>query len=315
VLDAETLRDTLARIPPQVLLDMVEAAFVAFSEGLAVLPAVGEMSFDDPRGDVHIKYGYLRGGDRYVVKVASGFYDNPSRGLPVSTGLMMLFSQQTGRLQALMLDDGLLTRVRTAIAGALAAKYLAPKEISCIGIVGTGTQARLQLEWLRHVTPCRQAMVWGRDDSKALAYAKELCGKGFDVDVATNLQTLGNHCNLIVTTTPSREPVLLASHVRQGTHITAVGADTPDKQEIDSNIIRNAQCVVADSRSQCAKRGEIAKALQQKRVDIASVIELGAIASGRIPGRQSQTDITVADLTGLAVQDLAIASAVLDTLY
>lgn len=116
---------------------------------------------DNPPGDVHLKYGYIQGDAYYVIKIASGFYENQKLGLPSSNGLMLLFCQKTGELLSILLDEGYLTDLRTATAGAIAAKYLAPRKVNCIGIVGTGTQARLQLRNLKRITDCRNVIVWG----------------------------------------------------------------------------------------------------------------------------------------------------------
>ena len=132
----------------------------------AVVPPVGELVLQDPPGDVHIKYGYLTDDDYYVIKIASGFYENPKLGLPSSNGLMLVFEQKTGELRSILLDEGHLTDVRTAVAGAIAARYLAPSNVSRIGILGTGIQARLQLQYLQPVTSCRDVIVCGRDQLK-----------------------------------------------------------------------------------------------------------------------------------------------------
>src|ERR1700734_1191538 len=118
-------------------------AIVAYSNGEAVIPPVGQLDFEDPPGDCHIKYGYLKHGSTFTVKIATGFWKNPERGLASSNGVVLVFSSQTGELLTIFQDEGYLTDVRTAAAGAVAAKYLAPKEIGAIGIIGAGLQARL----------------------------------------------------------------------------------------------------------------------------------------------------------------------------
>ena len=152
----------------------MEPAFRAFSAGQAVVPTPGELLFENPTGDVHIKYGYIDGGAHYVVKIASGFYENPARGLPSSNGLMLAFSRQTGELAVILDDQGYLTDLRTAAAGAVAAKYLAPAKIGVIGIIGTGMQAELQARLLQVVRPCRRIIVWGRRAEGAANYAQRL---------------------------------------------------------------------------------------------------------------------------------------------
>jgi len=281
----------------------VESALAAYSRGEAVIPPVGEMHLD--AGEVHLKYGYLRGGTHYVVKIASGFYGNPALGLPSSNGLMLLFAQQTGEPVAVLLDEGRLTDARTAAAGAVAAKHLAPQEVRCVGIVGPGIQARLQLEALAAVTSCREVMVWGRRPEAAHAYAAEM--PGWRVRVAPDIDALVERANLIVTTTPADAPLI--GRVRPGTHITAMGSDTPDKQELAAELVARADVVVGDSLSQCRLRGEISQAIRAGLFRMEDALELGDVIGGA-PGRSSDAQITVADLTGVAVQDLAIAEAV-----
>ncbi len=304
------IRRTVAAIPPPQLIEMIEDGFVAHSDGRTVIPPIAEMSFDAPPGDVHVKYGYLLADPCYVIKIASGFYDNPRRGLLVSQGMMLLFDRSTGVPVAVLLDNGYLTRIRTAVAGAIAAKWLAPSDVSCIGIVGSGVQARLQLLWLKAVLDAREAMVLSRSEDRAAAYARDMVEEGFNVGVAADAQELGVKCDLIVTTTPSRRPLLQADDIRAGTHITAMGSDTLDKQELDPRILDRAHVVVADSREQARTRGEIAHALRQRLIDEDDLLELGDVISRKDPGRRSDAEITVADLTGVAVQDIQIAKAV-----
>ncbi len=286
----------------------MERAFVNYSRGLAVLPPVGEMLFRDPPGDVHIKYGYVIGDDYYVVKVASGFYDNPGLGLASSNGLMLLFRQQTGELLAVLLDEGHLTDVRTAAAGAAAASRLAPKELDCIGIVGCGVQAEQQLRYLSQAVDCRRVLVWGRRSAPLKAWIERCADTGFEIDVAAQIDDIVDRCRLIITTTPSAQPLL--QEVRAGTHITAIGSDTPEKQELAPAILAAADIVAVDSRAQCQTRGEVFQALRVGVMGLDRVVELGDIIAGQCPGRQSDAQITVADLTGIATQDIEIARAV-----
>ena len=148
----------------------MKEGFIQYSNGNTVVPPVGELLFDNPPGDVHIKYGYIKGDDFYVIKIASGFYDNLKLGIPSGQGLMLLFNQKTGQLVAVLLDEGHLTNIRTAAAGALAAKYFAPKELKAIGIIGTGIQAKLQLQYLQENNPCRS--VWPAADISATTLAR-----------------------------------------------------------------------------------------------------------------------------------------------
>ena len=290
------------------LMPAIEEGFRRYSTGQVVVPPVGELMLD--RGEVHIKYGYLQGGDYYVIKVASGFFDNPKLGLPTSNGMMLLFSQETGVPEAILLDEGYLTDIRTAIAGAIAAKYLAPSRIERIGIVGTGIQARLQLAYLKGVTPCRDVLVWGRGDEQLSAYQIDMSAEGFNIQTTQEANLLLSQCNLIVTTTPATEPLLKVGNLQPGTHITAVGSDTPYKQELDSQILAHSDLVVADSIEQCLLRGEIHRAISAGALGAETLVELGTIIDGTEAGRADNTQITIADLTGVAVQDIQIATAI-----
>jgi ornithine cyclodeaminase len=285
----------------------IEEGFLAYSRGEVIMPPVGHLQFEDPPGDVHIKYGRRKGDRFFVIKVASGFYHNPSLGMTSSDGLIMVFSAQTGVLQAILLDEGYLTDLRTAAAGAVAAKYLAPKNVRAIGIIGAGTQARMQLDLLRHVTPCRKAVIWARDAKKAAAVQMD----DFEIEVASSTRELASACNLIVTTTPAQAPVLFSSDVQPGTHITAVGADAPGKQELEGAILARADVIAVDARSQCLIYGEAAGAMREKAVAKEKFLELGELIANPSSARTDDQQITVADLTGLAIQDIQIAKVAL----
>ncbi len=290
------------------LLPKLEAGFKAYSEGKAIVPPVGEMLLD--KGEVHIKYGFIKGDPYYVIKVASGFYGNPVMGLPSGNGMMLLFSQHTGSTECILLDEGYLTNVRTAVAGAIAARYLAPKGVEQIGILGAGVQGRMQLSWLKGILSCRKALVWSIDEDELGPYQADMEAGGFTVEATNDVARIAEQCQIIVTTTPSKTPLLMASQLKKGTHITAVGSDTPEKQELDSAILRDADVVVADSIPQCMERGEIFRAIQSGMLKKEKIRELGKVISGLEEGRTSNDQITVADLTGVAVQDINIATAV-----
>jgi ornithine cyclodeaminase len=292
----------------------MEAAFAAYSEGRAVVPPVGELLFEDPPGDAHIKYGYVRGGEHFLVKVASGFYKNPEIGMPSSNGLMLLFDQRTGMPKAVLLDDGLLTDVRTAAAGAAAAKHLARSRVERIGIVGAGIQARLQLEHVARAISCRSALVWGRNRERARRMVEDLRQSNLDIELADSVSELAAKCEVIVTTTPSGTPLLSRECARPGMLIIAVGSDTPEKQELDVGVLAMADLVVADSKAQCLTRGEIHHAIGAGVIDESDIVEIGDIIRGVHVGRGSNDEIIVVDLTGVAVQDIFIAVAVLRAL-
>ena len=298
-------------LPKLDLIEEIEAGFVAYSEGMIVVPPVGELSFESPPGDVHIKYGYIKQDDVYVVKIASGFYANKDIGLPTGNGMMLVFKQSTGQPVAILHDECYLTDIRTAVAGAVAAKYLSPSNVKTIGIVGTGVQARLQLRYLKDIVNCRNVIVWGRNQKALLRYEKEMSVYEYQIKTTTNISDIVEHCQLIVTCTPSERSLINA--VRPGTHITAIGSDTVSKRELSSDVMLQADMIVTDSKDQSRIRGEIYQVLKDGN-SLDSITELGQIISGKIEGRISQEHITIADLTGVAVQDIQISKAVLKNL-
>ncbi|MEX0807384.1 MAG: ornithine cyclodeaminase family protein [Dongiaceae bacterium] len=305
------LQRALAEFDP---IPAIEIAFLAASEGNAVAPPGGELLFDDPAGDAHIKFGYLPNSSHFIVKVIAGYYDNACRGLPSLGGLVMLFDRRTGQPVAILLDDGWLTNLRTAAAGAVAARYLAPRRVRAIGVLGTGVQARMQVEHLQHVTPCRDLIAWGRNPENLARYAAEMTGKGYRVVAADNPGQVAAAANLIVTATPSATPLLLREQIRPGTHITAIGADTADKNELDPAILRAADIAAVDSRLLAGTRGESRRALEAGILAPSDLLELGEIVAEPTLGRRTDDQITVADLCGLAVQDIIIAEAALEAL-
>ena len=307
IVDLQKIKDVLRSIDP---IQEIEDGFIAFSRGNVVVPPVGEMIFEDPPGDVHIKYGFIKEDDYYVIKIASGFYNNPKIGLPSYDGLMLLFNQKTGELISVMLDEGHLTNVRTAAAGAVVAKYLAPKKVNRIGIFGAGVQGRMQLEYLKGIIDCTDVIVWGIDKQELDEYKKEMEKQDFKVETTLQSEDITSTCNFIVTCTPSTKPLIQVDQIEKGVHITAMGSDTPEKQELDSAILRKADRVVVDSIEQVLSRGESYHALKSGMIKKEDLIELGTIIPNKTLHRQSDDEITIADLTGVAVQDIQITKAV-----
>lgn len=310
------LDDIKPRVDIPELIDDIGRGFVLYSEGKVKVPPVGFLHVDEPPADVHIKYGYVVGDDYWVMKIASSWYDNPSIGLPVADGLILVFSQKTGALKTILMDKCWLTDMRTAAAGAVAATHLAPATVDCIGIVGSGTQARMQLELLNGVVDCDRCLVWGRNPDKVGAMIEDLGSSermaGWDIEIhaAGDLDQLTSACNLIVTTTPARSPLITARQVRKGTHITAMGSDDDGKQELDPGILAAADIVVADSIAQCVDHGECLYAVKEGLIAESAIVELGEVIADPAKGRTRDDQITVADLTGVAIQDIQIAKIV-----
>lgn len=309
ILSLDQIKTCLNECTDSELIQIIEEGFIRYSKGDVVVPPVGHLPFIKPPGDLHIKYGYIKEDDYYVIKLASGFYDNPKIGLSSSNGLMLVFSQKTGELLSILLDEGYLTDIRTALAGSVVAKYLAPHRVNKIGIVGTGIQARLQLRFLRSVIDCREVIVWGRSEENLNDYKKDSMLSGFSITTTKNITELARQCNYIVTTTPSKEPLLLTKDIQPGTHITAMGADTPGKQELEASLFGKASIIVADSKSQCIDHGDTFYPIHEKVINKNQIVELGTLISTK-QKRATDTEITIADLTGVAIQDIQIAKYV-----
>lgn len=289
-----------------------EEGFRLYSAGKVLVPPVGHINFGENVGDLHIKYGWIEEDSFYVIKIASAFYQNPSKyNLNAIQGMMIAFDAITGKPEFILHDEGYLTNIRTAMAGFISAKYLAPQSIHGIGIVGTGVQAYLQTLLLKELTNCRDIWVWGRAIEKVELYAKRIMSEGFTVHIAKSTEDLCQHCNLIITTTSARAPLIKADAVQPGTHITAVGADSPDKQELDTAIFQRADIVCVDSKSQCIDHGEIQHAIKKGLILEDTLIELGEIIANPQLGRLNEQQITICDLTGVGVQDIQIVKSVL----
>lgn len=291
------------------VVDVVERAFAALATGKVVMPPILSMEIPEAHGEVDVKTAYIPGFDGFAIKVSPGFFDNPKLGLPSLNGLMILFSARTGLVEALLLDNGYLTDVRTAAAGAVAAKHLAPAQVETAGVIGTGVQARLQVEAARLVRPFGRVLVWGRDAGKAAACAADLAARlGIEARAEPDPARLVAESQLVVTATPAREPVLRADWLHPGLHVTAMGSDQAGKNEVEAAALARADLYVADRASQCRALGELRSAVEAGLMAAEGVPELGAIVAGREPGRRSEDQVTICDLTGTGAQDTAIAS-------
>ena len=288
--------------------DAMREAFIQYSKGNAVIPPVGELIMDQPPGEVHIKYGYIKGGNHYVIKIASGFPHNQNQNIKPGQGMMLLFDIKTGVPDAILIDNANLTDIRTAIAGAIASHALSIDDLESFAIIGTGVQARYQASYISELMNIKKIIVWGRDSLKANEVKNDL--SDLDVTIETDLEKIVKESRLIITTTSSKEPLIQSDWIKSGTHITAVGSDTPEKCELDPNILSKADLIVADSIEQNLIRGEIHQAIKRSLIDSESIVELGEIFAGLKPGRAHKDSITIADLTGVAVQDLVIAESV-----
>ena len=219
----------------------VEDAFAALATKPVVMPPILRLDIAEYRGEVDVKTAYVPGVDGFAIKVSPGFFDNPKLGLPSLNGLMILLSSKTGLVEALLLDNGYLTDVRTAAAGAVAAKHLSRPDAQVAAIFGAGIQARLQLEALTLVRPIKQARIWARDPAKADAAARELTNSlRIEVEAVSAPQEACDGADIIITTTPSEQPILKAEWIRPGQHITAMGSDSEHKNEIEPAVLTQA---------------------------------------------------------------------------
>jgi ornithine cyclodeaminase len=287
----------------------VENAFTALSDGKVEMPPIMHLEVSDHNGNVDIKSAYVRGLEHFAVKLGSGFFDNVKRGLPSSSAMMVLLSAETGFCTAVLLDNGYLTDLRTGLAGAVAARHLAPESVSTVGVFGTGAQARYQIRSLKLVRDFDRLLVFGRDPGRLSAYLEAMRKQlGVDTQRAQSILELVTESDLVVTTTPSTQALIQADWLHPGLHITAMGSDLGGKQELDPQVLVGADLLVCDRRSQCATMGELQHAIAAGLISRdEGVVELGLITSRQHPGRSSADQITVCDLTGTGVQDTAIA--------
>jgi ornithine cyclodeaminase len=271
----------------------VREAFVAADQGRAVMPTPMELRMPDADGELHVKGAYLKGAAVFAVKTATGFYRNPSLGLPVSGGMTLVYDAQTGGLQA------------------LAADLLARQGARTAALIGTGGQARYQLQALLQVRPVEQVRVWGRRRQAAQQYARDMAAAEVTVSVAATAREAVEGAEVVITAASASQPLVQAGWLAPGAHVTGVGADMPHRQELDPQILAAADKYVPDSIQAAAVSGELHHAIKAAAFDAGSVYgELGAVVSGRLPGRHSADELTVADLTGLGIQDAAIPALV-----
>ncbi|MDH4270702.1 MAG: cyclodeaminase [Candidatus Aminicenantes bacterium] len=293
----------------QEAVDAVALGFTRLAEGKVSLPPIIRVDVESNRGEVDVKTAYIDGLDSFAIKVASGFLDNPAAGLPYGSGMMVVISAKTGFLEAVLLDNGFLTDLRTGIAGAIAAKHLAPSRMETAGVIGSGMQARYQIRGLRLMRPFHRLLVYGIDPEGVDRYITEMTLElGVEVIKASGPEEVVRQSGFVVTTTPSREPYLRAEWLHPGLHITAMGADGEHKQELFPEVMGRADRLACDSKTQCFRLGEFHHALKAGVIGPdTDITELGDLTGGRKTGRKADAEITVCDLTGVGVQDTTIA--------
>jgi ornithine cyclodeaminase len=287
----------------------VEAAFSSLANGDAIVPPILMLEIPENRGETDVKTAHIRGLDSFGIKIASGFFDNYRLGLPSVSSLLVVLSATTGFPQAVLLDNGYLTNVRTGAAGAVAARYLAREKIHTVGVIGAGAQARFQMIALRQVRDFQKLMIYSIIPEEVERYIEEMSPVlGVEILKAEDAETVVKGSDVVVTTTPSRQPYLKAEWLHPGLHITAMGADAEGKQELHAEVLREADRLVCDQKSQCFRLGELHHGLEEGTISPDDeIIELGELVTGRKVGRQNDDEITVCDLVGIGVQDTAIS--------
>ena len=290
------------------LIPIIEEAFISLSKGNTVMPPIMRIDIEKFHGESDVKAAYIEGLDSFAIKIASGFFDNPKLGLPSSNGLMVLLDSETGVIKSVLLDEGYLTDTRTAIAGAIASKYLSNQDANTVGIIGAGIQARLQLQATLLVRKINKINVWARDKGKVNQFVDSLKDLKIDISISESCKDLASGSDIIITTTPSKTPLLKFDWIKKGTHITAMGSDAEQKNELQPTMIKLCDKYVPDSQAQTTILGELHHAIKSNLISPDYKFnDLGSIIIDPSLGRKNKDDITICDLTGTGVQDTAIA--------
>lgn len=290
-------------------LTAVADAFTRLANDQAVMPPIMRVDVPKNNGEVDIKSAYLKGLESFAVKMSSGFFNNRALGLPSLSGLMILLSAQTGFPQALLLDNGYLTDIRTGAAGALAARHLARQTIHTAGVIGAGAQGRYQMRFLQKVRPYQKLLVYDHAPEQVERYIADMSSElGVEIIKADSVEAVVRQSDIVVTTTPAKSPYLQAEWLHPGLHITAMGSDAEEKNELQPAVLGRADLLVCDRKSQVFRLGEHHHALAAGVISEESeIVELGELTAVRHPGRTDDEQITLCDLTGTGAQDTAIA--------
>ena len=290
----------------------IQAAYVATSEGRVNLPPVGHITFPEASADCHIKYGHMQGDEHFVIKVATGFPANADIGIQTGNGLVLVMSARTGETKAILHDEMLLTDIRTGLGGAIASRALGRRNATRLLVLGTGPQAQWQVRSHAALMPgLTHIGLWGRDAGRSQK-AVDALAPDHKVHPEPQLERAARDADIIVTATGATHPLISSGWVTPGTHITAVGADAPGKQELDVDLVASADLVAVDLVPQCIDHGEVSHAVERGKLSANRLVELGTILAEPSKGRRDDRHITIADLTGIAAQDIAMANAVME---
>lgn len=243
---------------------VVEDAFTSLANGKAQMPPIMSIDIPEHHGEMDVKSAYIRGVDKVCIKISTGFFYNHLQGLPSGNGLMLLVSSATGVPQAVLLDNGYLTDVRTAAAGAVAARHLARENVQTVGVIGAGTQAKYQMAALKQVRDFQKIKVYAPTPKRLGEFAKAMKEQlNVEVVLCGSAEEVVRGSELVVTTTPSKTPIIKAEWLHPGLHITAMGSDAESKQELEADALSRADLLVCDVKSQCFRLGELHHGLEQ----------------------------------------------------
>jgi alanine dehydrogenase len=290
-------------------LKVVEEAFRQHGLKKVQMPSKLYLYFKNHNGDLRTMPAYLEEQDITGVKIVNVHPDNPKKGLPTVMALVILNSTETGAPIAVM-DGTYLTDMRTGAAGGVAVKYLARRNAKTVGFVGTGNQARTQLLAINEIIDIDEVKATSTSEKHALAFKEEMEKRiSCEITPKKSIREVCD-CDILVTTTPSREPIVMNEWIAEGTHINAIGADAPGKEELDPKILKRAK-VVVDDLPQASHSGEVNVPLAKGLIMEKDIFgELGEVITGKKRARTRDSDITVFDSTGLAIQDVATANLV-----
>ncbi len=300
-------KDISPLISMEEAIQQVEETFIAHARGQIQMPSKLYLHFKT--GDLRVMPAYWPKKKRACVKVVNSHPNNPSANLPAVMAVTLLSDPDTGAPLAL-LSATALTDIRTGATGAVAAKHLARKDATTAGLIGCGRQARMQLSGLLALFPIKTVRVAGKNHKEARQFCAEQ-SKRYKIALIPEKE-IAKACasDIVVTTTPSNTPLVHSEWIQPGTHINAIGADAPGKQELDPKILEKALIVVDDVK-QAAHSGEINVPLSKGIISPESIhASLGEVITGQKPGRRNRQQITLFDSTGLAILDLVVANLV-----
>lgn len=295
------------------MVDLMEEVFATLSSGKVSMPPILSLDIHEKNAEVDVKTAYVDGMDGFAVKISPGFFNNPQLGLPSLNGLMVYFDANTGLVKAVFLDNGYLTDIRTAAAGGLATRHLAPKDVKTAAVFGSGIQARLQAKAAHLERPFSRLLVHGRNRANAKICAQDLAeyfGDRVKVTVIDDAEMAVAESQLVITTTPARQALIHADWLHPNLHITAMGSDAEGKQELAPSVLTKADLYICDRITQADGLGEMQHLDDAEKSTLSGgrgAIEIGDILAKPEDGRQDDAQITIADLTGTGAQDTAIA--------